>query len=34
VETYGAVKERDHLHKTLERELWVFGEEFTCCAAA
>ncbi|MBV7652723.1 ATP-binding protein [Streptomyces albidoflavus] len=28
VETYGAVKERDHLHKILERELWVFGEEF------
>ncbi|WP_328876836.1 hypothetical protein [Streptomyces sp. NBC_00299] len=21
-------KERDHLHKILERELWVFGEEF------
>ncbi|MBB5792715.1 hypothetical protein HDA41_000679 [Streptomyces caelestis] len=29
METYGAVKERDHLRKTLERELWVFGEEFT-----
>jgi hypothetical protein len=28
VETYGVVKERDHLHKILERELWVFGEEF------
>jgi hypothetical protein len=28
VETYGMVKERDHLHKILERELWVFGEEF------
>ncbi|AWI27343.1 hypothetical protein [Streptomyces tirandamycinicus] len=27
-ETYGLVKERDHLHKILERELWVFGEEF------
>lgn len=22
------VKERDHLHKMLERELWLFGEEF------
>lgn len=28
VDTYGVVKERDHLHKILERELWVFGEEF------
>ncbi|WP_326762746.1 ATP-binding protein [Streptomyces phaeochromogenes] len=28
VETSGVVKERDHLHKILERELWVFGEEF------
>ncbi|MEU6347607.1 ATP-binding protein [Streptomyces sp. NPDC046977] len=27
-EIYGLVKERDHLHKILERELWVFGEEF------
>ncbi|WP_331750154.1 ATP-binding protein (plasmid) [Streptomyces longwoodensis] len=27
-DTYGIVKERDHLHKILERELWVFGEEF------
>ncbi|MEO3808076.1 ATP-binding protein [Sphaerisporangium sp. B11E5] len=27
-ETYGLVKERDHLHKILERELWVFGEEY------
>ncbi|MGA5320172.1 ATP-binding protein [Streptomyces seoulensis] len=27
-EVYGLVKERDHLHKILERELWVFGEEF------
>jgi hypothetical protein len=27
-QTYGLVKERDHLHKLLERELWVFGEEF------
>ncbi|MEU6353255.1 ATP-binding protein [Streptomyces sp. NPDC047072] len=27
-ETYGLVKERAHLHKILERELWVFGEEF------
>jgi hypothetical protein len=26
--TYGVVKERAHLHKILERELWVFGEEF------
>lgn len=27
-ETYGLVKERDHLHKILEHELWVFGEEY------
>ncbi|WP_406502312.1 ATP-binding protein [Streptomyces sp. NBC_01602] len=27
-ETYGLVKERDHLHKILERELWLFGEEY------
>ncbi|OEJ28933.1 hypothetical protein AS594_35440 [Streptomyces agglomeratus] len=27
-ETYGLVGERDHLHKILERELWVFGEEY------
>ncbi|MFJ9627409.1 hypothetical protein ACIRU8_06885 [Streptomyces sp. NPDC101175] len=27
-ETYGLVKERAHLHKILERELWVFGEEY------
>ncbi|WP_327330103.1 hypothetical protein OG265_31000 [Streptomyces sp. NBC_01208] len=28
VDIYGVVKERDHLHKILERELWIFGEEF------
>lgn len=27
-ETKGLVKERDHLHKILERESWVFGEQF------
>lgn len=27
-ETKGLVKERDNLHKILERESWVFGEQF------
>lgn len=27
-EDSGEVGERDHLHKILERELWIFGEEF------
>jgi histidine kinase/DNA gyrase B/HSP90-like ATPase len=27
-ETSKLVKERDHLHKILERELWIFGEEY------
>lgn len=27
-ETASLVKERQHLHKILERELWVFGEEY------
>lgn len=27
-EAKGLVKERDHLHKILERESWVFGEQF------
>lgn len=27
-ETKGLVKERDHLHKILESESWVFGEQF------
>lgn len=27
-ETKGMVKERDNLHKILERESWVFGEQF------
>lgn len=26
--TKGLVKERDHLHKILERESWIFGEQF------
>lgn len=27
-EAHGMVKERAHLHRMLERELWVFGEQF------
>lgn len=27
-EDSGKVRERDHLHKVLERELWVFGESY------
>lgn len=32
-ETVDMVGERDHLHRILERELWVFGEQFNMMAS-